>query len=231
MRPARSSTTAAASESKQQPASKARQNKKPLENNDTTDQVVRTTGKRCIMNEVSLDSQEEDNLHKANGRRGPSKRQRRSASPMPPPATKKRVPTNAHPGLIGKKTRRSKAEMAADRAKKEAEAAIAAAVDEKTLTRLAEIEMEQAEAEKIRLKEIIRKQPAAATNTADSEASQEDGGSDSSAGMDIDSYEDLSHLMNVDDSDDSGDDNDLNDDSDSETEREAAKKVTLTVFD
>lgn len=235
MRPTQSSTAAAAS--KKPPASKARQKKTPLEDNDTTNQEIRATRKKRTMDEVSKDSQEDgaspdgpESPHNTKGRRGPGKRQRRSASPMPPPATKKRVPTNDHPGLIDKKTRRSKAEIAADKATKESEAAIAAAVEEKTLTRLAEIEMEQESVEKIRLEDIIRKRPAAsaaATNITDTAQ-----GDDNPTGMNVDSgvEEDLSHLMDVDYSSDSNDDDDLSDGSDS-TEKEATKKVKLPVFD
>jgi hypothetical protein len=239
MPPTQSSTAAAAS--KKPPASKTRQKKTPLENNDTTNQEVRATRKKRTMDDVSKDSQEDsalpDGPDKAKGRRGPGKRQRRSASPMSPPATKKRVPTNNHPGLIGKKTRRSKAEIAADKAIKESEAAIAAAVEEKTLTRLAEIELEQESMEKIRLEEIIRKRPhcapAAATNITDSDAAQGDvshGDNPTSMNVDSEVEEDLSHLMDVDYSGDSDDDNDLSDDSDS-TEKETTKKVLLPVFD
>jgi hypothetical protein len=231
MRPTQSSTTAAAS--KQPPASKAHQKKTPSEDSDITNlnQEVRTTRKKRTMNEVSKDTQEEDNLpdepHKAKGRGGPGKRQRRSASPMPPPATKRRVRTNNHPGLIGKKTRRTKAEIAADKAIKESEAAITAAVEEKTLARLTEIELEQESAEKTRLKEIIRKRPAAATNTTD--ATQSD---DNPTGMmEVDSDENLSHLLDVDDSGNSDDDKDQSDTDGSDTEKEATKKVTPPVFD
>ena len=195
-------------------------------NDDATNlnQEVRTTRKKRTMNDVSKDSQEDNNLpdgpHKAKERGGPDKRQWRSASPMPPPATKKRVQTNSHPGLIGKKTRRTKAEIAADKAIKESEAAIAAAVEEKTLVRLADIELEQERAEKTRLQGIIRKRPAAATNTTDA---WEDG--NPTGMMDVDSAEDLTHLMDVDDSGDS----DCDDDDQSESD--ATKKVTLPGFD
>jgi hypothetical protein len=79
---------------------------------------------------------------------------------MPPPTTEKRVRTNDHPGLIVKNVRRSKAEVAADKATKEAKAAIAAADDEKAFARLAGIELEQENTEKTRRKAVVRKQPA-----------------------------------------------------------------------
>ena len=234
MRPPTQSESTAAPASKQPPGSKKRQNKTPsLENDDTTTQEVRATRKKRIMNEVSKDSSSDDDLpvgpNKAKGpgkaRGRPGKRQRRSASPMPPPATKKRVPTNNHPGLIDKKTRRSKADVAAEKAIKESKAAIAAAVDEKILARLAEIEMEQESTEKKRLEEIIRKRPAAATMTDTTDAAQGDV-SGNPTGMDVDSDEDLSQLMmDVDNSGDSESDDDQSDGSD--TEKEATKKVRL----
>lgn len=67
---------------------------------------------------------------------------------MPPPATEKRVQTNDHPGLMDKNVCRSNAEVAADKATKEAKAAIDSADDEKALVRLAEIELEQENTEK-----------------------------------------------------------------------------------
>ncbi|KAF8222883.1 hypothetical protein L208DRAFT_1520861 [Tricholoma matsutake] len=125
----------AAAASRQPPASKARQNKMPLENGDSTNQEVRTTRKKHTANEVPKDPQDDspDEANKAKGRK----------------ATEKRVQTNDHPGLMGKNVCRSNAEVAADKATKEAKAAIDSADDEKALVRLAEIELEQENTEKM----------------------------------------------------------------------------------
>ena len=64
---------------------------------------------------------------------------------MPSPVTEKQPRSNNHPGLIGKRGRRTKTEVAAEKAAKETEAAIAAASREQVMDTLAEIEIEQAE--------------------------------------------------------------------------------------
>ena len=100
-------------------------------------------------------------------------------------------------------------------------------MEEKTFARLTEIELEQESAEKTRLKEIIRKRPAAATNTTDTTQSD-----DNPTGMmEVDSDKNLSHLLDVDDSGNSDDDKDQSDTDGSDTEKEATKKVTPPVFD
>ena len=237
MRPPTQSTAAPAL--KQPPASKKGQNKTTsLEDDATTQEGRATTRKKRVVDEVPKDSSSDDDLPvgpikakgKARGRGGrPGKRQRRSASPMPPPATEKRVPTNNHPGLIDKKTCRSslRADVAAEKAMKESEAAIAAAVEEKTLTRLAEIEMEQESMEKIRVKQIVRKRPAA-TDATDASHWQGDASGNTTGVMDVDSDdEDLSQLMDV---DNSGNDSDDDQSDGSDTEKEVAtKKVTILV--
>ena len=70
------------------------------------------------------------------------KHQERSASPMPSESSpkEKRVWTNNHPGLIGKKGHHTKAEVAAEKAAKEAKETTATATEEMVLTELAEIE-------------------------------------------------------------------------------------------
>jgi hypothetical protein len=77
---------------------------------------------------------------------------------MPPPATEKRSRTNDHPGLIGKKARRARADMAADKAAKEAEAAIATATKERAMTELTKMEQEQEMREEFQHKTVIRHQ-------------------------------------------------------------------------
>jgi hypothetical protein len=93
--------------------------------------------------------------HASEARGQGRKRRGRSASPMPPPAMEKRARTNDHPGLIGKRGRRTRADIAADKVAKEAEAALAAATRERTMTELAEMELEQEEREARRRKAII----------------------------------------------------------------------------
>jgi hypothetical protein len=79
----------------------------------------------------------------------------RSASPIPSPPKGKRVRTNDRPRLIGKRGHRSKAEMAADKAAKAAKATIATATEERALTELAELELEQAKMSTARREAVI----------------------------------------------------------------------------
>ena len=71
----------------------------------------------------------------------------------------KRVLTNDHSGLIGKKGHCTKAEVAAVNAAKEAKVTTAAATKERVLTKLAEIEIEieKKKTEAIRHKAVIHK--------------------------------------------------------------------------
>ena len=84
---------------------------------------------------------------------------------MPSPPNGKRARTNDHPGLVVKRKRRTKAEMAAEKATKADKANIAAAAEEKILTELAEIELEQEKMNALQRKAVIRAQPAADTST------------------------------------------------------------------
>jgi hypothetical protein len=133
--------------------------KLPLECSDSAQHGVDTTqaSQKSVtkaLNKIRGNSCVGTNEARAGGR----KRRQRSASPMPPPATDKRVRTNDHPGLIGKKERRARADMAADKAAKEAEAAIATATKERAMTELIKMEQEQETREQCRHKAVIRHQ-------------------------------------------------------------------------
>jgi hypothetical protein len=119
-----------------------------------------TTGKRNISEVLSGD--EGDTLTKELAPTGKVARQRRkrqrSASPViSPKGPRKR--TNEHPGLIGKKTRRTKAEVAAEKAAKEAKAKALQVKKAEAMASLATMEMDQESTEAEQRRRIIRRQP------------------------------------------------------------------------
>jgi hypothetical protein len=118
--------------------------------------------------------------------------------------------------------------VAADKAAKDTAAALAIADNEKAMTKLAEIELEQEKMEKTQRKAVIYNRPGAVANTVTA-ASQK--GSNQTDAMDTD--EGLSHLMEMDDEDKKDEDNDqrdLEDNDNSDTEKGSIKKVILTNF-
>jgi hypothetical protein len=123
---------------------------------------------------------------------------------MPSPPKGKRVQTNDHPGLIGKKTRRTKAEVAAENAAKEAKETADAATEERVLTKLAEIELEQEKTEAVRRKAVIHKHSAIRDSVGTP--------GEDSVQADMDTGEDLTELMDEEmkeiDEDESDQDND-----------------------
>ena len=128
---------------------------------------------------------------------------------MPSPAKEKRAHTNDHPGLIDKKGRRTKAEVAAENAAKKAKETAAAATEERVLTRLAEIELEQEKMEVIQCKAVIHKHSAmkASVGTPGEDSVQ----------VNMDTGEDLTELIDeemkeIDDDDDDDDESDQDDD-------------------
>lgn len=137
---------------------------------------------------------------------------------MPSPPKEKRVRTNDHPGLIGKKGRRTKAEVAAEKAAKEAKETIAAATEDRALTKLAEIELEQEKIESTRRKAVIHKHPA-------TKAAVDTPGEDSIQLADMDTGEDLTELMDEEMKEIDDDESDQDDD---EMDSERVKKVSYT---
>jgi hypothetical protein len=85
------------------------------------------------------------------------RKRQRSASPVSPKGPRKR--TNEHPGLIGKKPRRTKAEVAAEKAAKAAKAKALEVTKAEAMASLATIEMDQECAEANQHRRVIRRQP------------------------------------------------------------------------
>jgi hypothetical protein len=142
---------------------------------------------------------------------------------MPSPPKGKRVRTNDRPGLIGKQGRRSKAEVAADKAAKVAKATIATTTEKRALTELAELELEQAKTGTARCEAVIHRYR---TNDEDHDRLQ----------AEADTGEDLTGLidkeMEVFDDDDDGSDSEssASDDDDVESggKKGMSKKVSYT---
>jgi len=131
----------------------------------------------------------------------------------------KRVWTNDHPGLIGKKRCCTKAELAAENAAKEAKETATTASEERVLTELAEIEIEQEKTEAIRCKAVIHSAMKASKSAGTP--------GEDSVQVNIDMGEDLMELMDkemkeVDDDDESDQDDDEG------TVQERVKKVSYT---
>lgn len=98
---------------------------------------------------------------------GPSQRQQRrqSASPVTPPKGPRKQ-TNERPGLIGKKRRRTKEEVAAERAAKEAEVQAAAEAKVDAVASLAKMELDQEQQETTCRRQILWRQPSVLDVTA-----------------------------------------------------------------
>ena len=147
------------------------------------------------------------NAHTSESAKSPRKHVTRRTSALPgSPLHTPRKRTNEHPGLIGKVTRRSKQEVAAERAAKAAKKK--AEVDKKTKAkeRLATMEVETAAAEHTRKKNVIRRLPAIHDKP------------NSSVGEDFDWDEGGS----------SGDSSDSHDDAAAAPSRAAGDKTTVT---
>ena len=123
------------------------------------------TAKKRNISEALSDS-EGDTLTKKG--RGIQHRGRQcSASPVTPPKGPRKR-TNERPGLIGKKKRRTKAEIAAEKAAKEAaKAAKVAEAKEEATARLAMMEVDQEDTEAERHQRVLRCQPSVLDVTAD----------------------------------------------------------------
>lgn len=102
--------------------------------------------------------------------KGRDARQRRkheapAASVTPPKGPRKRM--NEHPGLIGKKPRRTKAEVAAEKAAKEAKTKELEEANAEAVDHLAAMEVDQKRAEAEQHCRILRRQPSVPIVTAD----------------------------------------------------------------
>jgi hypothetical protein len=127
---------------------------------------------------------------------------------MPSPPKGKRARTNDRPGLIGKRKRRTKAEVAAEKAAKVNKATIAATTEKRILTELAEIELEQEKMANLQRKAVIHFQvePAADASTGTGTLAADE------SELEMVTSEDLTELIDeemerfVDDGDDGGSD-------------------------
>jgi hypothetical protein len=133
-----------------------------IQDNNENAKANRTTGKQNI-SEV-LSGAEGDTLTKNSPILTPKEKlahqphkRLHSASPVSLKGPRKR--TNEHPGLIGKKPRRTKAEVAAEKAAKEAKAKALEVTKAEAMASLATIEMDQECAEADQCRRIIRRQP------------------------------------------------------------------------
>lgn len=161
---------------------------------DVTEMVVmHSTAKKRNISDVDVDPEPECKTPTKRLRqpsRGASQRRKRSASPITPPK-EPRKRTNERPGLIVKKKRRTKAEIAAEQAAKEARARDEAAAKAMALTGLVNIELEQEQEEAMRRKYVLRRQPSCLDVTASSSGEEFDWGSVDDAKetdeMDVDS--------------------------------------------
>ena len=89
-----------------------------------------------------------------------------SAPPVTPPSGPRKR-TNEHPGLIGKKGRCTKAEVAVEKAKKEEKAKAVAAAKVGVMAQLVEMEVIQEAKEAMRHQQILRRQPSVLDVLAD----------------------------------------------------------------
>lgn len=105
-------------------------------------------------------------------RRGAGQHQHRkqSASPITPPKGPRKR-TNEHPGLIGKNGRRTKKEVEAERAAKEANVKAVAAARVDAIAGLVDIELVQKRQETMRRQQVLRRQPSVLDVTAQDDAS------------------------------------------------------------
>jgi hypothetical protein len=147
---------------------------------------------------------------------------------MPSLPKGKRVRTNDHPGLIGKQGHRSKAEVAAEKVAKVAKVTIATATEQRVLTELAELELEQEKMDTAQREVIIHRRPATKAST--------DTPGEDSLQADINTSEDLTELIdeemekfdNSDDESDEDDDETDEDDDELGAKKGVTKKVSYT---
>jgi hypothetical protein len=95
------------------------------------------------------------------------------ASPITPPKGRRKR-TNECLGLIGKAGRRTKEEVAAQKAEKEAKAEAAAVAKADAVARLAEMEMDQEHAVVVQCQRVLRRQPSVLDVTKLEETSSEE---------------------------------------------------------
>ena len=125
---------------------------------------MRTTrsaaSKRDISDILSDDAEGDIPTKKTKSSAGAGRRQkqRHSASPVTPP-TGPRKRTNEQPGLIGKKSRRTKAEAMQERAMKAAEAKAIVAGKVNAMAQLAAMEVDQEDKESKRHQQVVRRKP------------------------------------------------------------------------
>jgi hypothetical protein len=134
---------------------------------DTEKIIIYSTAKKRNISDVDSDHEGEIPMKKsqqpppASQGRGTGQRQRQrqsSALPITPPKGPRKR-TNERPGLIVKKRRRTKDEIAAEKAAKEAKAKAMAAARDNAVRGLANMELDQEHDEAMRRQHVLRHQP------------------------------------------------------------------------